>query len=81
MNNHLINITAAVEYRNVNGVVSHNGRLEMTPRTIETTIYIASFTTKAGTIRTAKGGSEMSATRNLIRKLALQPNNCTTQRQ
>lgn len=69
MNTTTITITTAIETRRVDGVVSHNGRLEMTPRTIEQTVFIASFTTKAGQIKTAKGWSEQSATRNLLRKI------------
>lgn len=69
MNTTTIKMTTAIENRTVDGVVSHNGRLEMTPRTIEQTVFIASFTTKAGRIVTAKGWSEQSATRNLLRKI------------
>ena len=69
MNTTTIQITTAIENRTVDGVVSHNGRLEMTRRTIEQTVFIACFNTKAGHIVTAKGWSEQSATRNLLRKI------------
>lgn len=59
------------QIRLVDGVVSHNGTLNMEPRFVEQGTYIATFVAKNGRVHTARGLSTASAIANLKRKLGM----------